>query len=110
MMYVRFPLSFRIVEDLLHERSIDISHETFRFWWNRFNPIFAAGIRKKRDKKAASRFFRKSMEPYGRPASIVTDMLRSYDSALKEIGTAITRKPAAKSGTLTPPTTAKTLT
>jgi putative transposase len=28
MMYVRFPLSLRNVEDLLHERGIDISHET----------------------------------------------------------------------------------
>ena len=34
MMYVRFALSLRNVEDLLHERGIDISHETVRFWWN----------------------------------------------------------------------------
>jgi hypothetical protein len=38
MMYVRFPLSLRNVEDLLAERGIDISHETVRFWWNRFGP------------------------------------------------------------------------
>jgi len=48
MMYVRFPLSLRQVEDLLHERSIDICHETVRFWWNRFGPLFAAEIRKRR--------------------------------------------------------------
>ncbi len=36
MMYVRYPLSLRNVEDLLAERGIDISHETIRFWWNRF--------------------------------------------------------------------------
>ena len=42
MMYVRYPLSLRNVEDLLHERGIDISHETIRFWWNRFGPLFAA--------------------------------------------------------------------
>ncbi len=48
MMYVRFPLSLRQVEDLLHERSIDISYETVRAWWNRFGPMFAAEIRKKR--------------------------------------------------------------
>ena len=47
MMYIRFPLSLRNVEDLLHERGIDISHETVRFWWNRFGPMFAAEIRKK---------------------------------------------------------------
>ena len=45
---MRFPLSLRNVEDLLHERGIDISHETVRFWWNRFGPLFAAEIRKKR--------------------------------------------------------------
>ena len=35
-MYVWFPLSLRNVEDLLHERGIEISHETVRFWWHRF--------------------------------------------------------------------------
>ena len=48
MMYVKFPLSLRNVEDLLHERGIDISYETVRYWWNRFGPMFAAEIRKKR--------------------------------------------------------------
>lgn len=43
MLYVRFPLSLRNVEDLLHERGIDVSHETIRFWWNRFGPMFASG-------------------------------------------------------------------
>ena len=47
-MYVRYPLSLRNVEDLLHERGIDISHETVRFWWNRFGPVFAAEIRRRR--------------------------------------------------------------
>ena len=48
MMYVRFPLSLRNVEDLLFERGIDICHETVRFWWNRFGPMFAADIRRQR--------------------------------------------------------------
>jgi putative transposase len=48
MMYVRYPLSLRNVEDLLAERGIDISHETVRFWWNRFVPMFAAEIRNRR--------------------------------------------------------------
>jgi transposase-like protein len=45
MMYVRYPLSLRNVEDLLAERGIDISHETVRFW---------ADIRR-RDPKEADR-------------------------------------------------------
>ena len=48
LMYVRFPLSLRNVEDLLFERGIDLCHETVRLWWNRFGPMFAAEIRKKR--------------------------------------------------------------
>ncbi len=132
-MYVRFPLSLRQVEDLLHERGIDICHETVRAWWNRFGPIFAAEIRKKRsasirahiqwrwhldevfvringatyylwravdhegevleafvtrtrDRKAALGFLRRAMKRYGRPEVIVTDRLRSYRAAMREIG------------------------
>jgi putative transposase len=48
MMYVRYPLSLRNVEDLLFERGIDICHETVRLWWNRFGPMFAGEIRKRR--------------------------------------------------------------
>ena len=32
----------------MFERGIDICHETVRFWWNRFGPMFAAEIRKRR--------------------------------------------------------------
>ena len=135
MMYVRFPLSLRNVEDLLHERGIDISHETVRYWWNRFGPMFAAEIRrnrvsrmraysnwqwhldevfvkvngethylwravdhegevlesyvtKRRDKKSALKFIKKSMKRFGPPHIIVTDKLRSYGAAMKVIGNA----------------------
>jgi len=135
MMYVRFPLSLRQVEDLLHERGIDVSYETVRYWWNRFGPMFAAEIKKnrsaqtrsrtqwrwhldevfvringethylwravdhegqvlesfvtkRRDRKAALTFLRKAMKLYGRPEIIVTDKLRSYRAAMKQIGIA----------------------
>jgi putative transposase len=48
MIYVRYPLSLRNVEDPLHERGIEITHETVRFWWNRFGTIFASEIRRNR--------------------------------------------------------------
>jgi putative transposase len=48
MLYVRFPLSLRDVEDLVHERGVEISDETVRFWWRRFGPLFASEIRKRR--------------------------------------------------------------
>ena len=132
MMYVRFPLSLRNVEDLLHERGIEISYETVRFWWNRFGPLFAAEIRKRRvsgmrssrwgwhldevfvkingqlyylwravdhegevlesfvtkrrDKKAALKFLKKSLKRHGRAEEIVTDRRRSYGAALKDLG------------------------
>ena len=48
MLYVRFPLSLRNVEDLLFERGYDLCHETVRLWWNRFGPLFAREIRRRR--------------------------------------------------------------
>jgi putative transposase len=133
MMYVRFPLSLRNVEDLLFERGIDICHETVRLWWNRFGPLFAADIRrqcvlrmrgfhhwrwhldevfvringerhylwravdhegeilesfvtKTRDKSAALKFLEKALKRHGRPGAIVTDGLRSYPAAMRELG------------------------
>ena len=47
-MYVRFPLSLRNVEDLLFERGIYVCHQTVRFWWNRFGPMFAGEVRRQR--------------------------------------------------------------
>nr|WP_246848391.1 hypothetical protein [Sphingomonas beigongshangi] len=61
LMYVRFPLSLRNVEDLLFERGIDICHETVRLWWNRFSPLFAGDVR-----RAPSRGF--SLEDRGKSA------------------------------------------
>ena len=48
MMYVRYPLSLRSVEDLLHERGIDTCHESVRTWVDRFGTFFAWMIRKRR--------------------------------------------------------------
>jgi putative transposase len=42
MLYIRFPLSLRNVEDLVHERSTEISHETVLYWWHRFEVFFPA--------------------------------------------------------------------
>jgi putative transposase len=132
---VTYPLSLSNVEDLLAERGIDISHETVRFWWNRFGVMFAAEIRRRRvahmrshpqwrwhldevfvkingklcylwravdhegevleavvtarrDKAAALKLLKRIMKKYGRPQKIVTDRLRAYSAAMKEIGAA----------------------
>ncbi len=133
MMDIRYPLSLRQVEDLLFERGIDICHETVRFWWNRFGPMFAAEIRKRRihnhrcysqwrllpdevivridgetpylwravdhqgevlevfamkrrDRKAALEFLKRTMKRYGQAKAIVTDRLRSCGAAMKAMG------------------------
>ena len=44
----RDPFSLRQGEGRLCERGIDIGHETVRDWWNRFGPVLAAEIRKRR--------------------------------------------------------------
>lgn len=137
MMYVRFPLSLRQMKDLLAERGIDICHETVRLWWNRFGPMFAGEIRRKRvqatrhsthwrwhldevfvringeghdlwravdhegeilesfvtktrAKASELKFIRKAMRRHGSPKAIVTDGLKSYRAALKDLKT--TRK------------------
>ena len=82
MMYVKYPLSLRNVEDLLSERGIDISHETVRFWWNRFGPMFAAEIRKRR--VAHMRGYPVRAE--GRPLFEATDSLGSWYSRTRRRG------------------------
>ena len=132
MAYIRYPLSLRQVEDVLFERGIDICDETVRLWWNRFGPVFAAEIRKRRiyhrsysqwrwhldevfiringethylwraldhegevlevfatrrrDRRAALEFLKRTMKRYCRPKAIVTDRLRSYGAAMIVIG------------------------
>lgn len=48
--------------------------------------VLEAVVTKKRDKKAALKVLKRLMKQYGRPSSIVTDKLRSYNAALREIG------------------------
>jgi putative transposase len=56
MLYVRFPPSLRNVEDRLHERGIELSHRTVRFWWLRFGPRF--GAQGKRSRVSGLQFHR----------------------------------------------------
>ena len=134
MLYVRYPLSLRQVEDILFERGIEICYETVRYGWNRFGPLFAAEIRtrrvhhgsysnwrwhldevfvringkthylwravdhegevlevfvtKRRDRKAALEFLKRTMKRYGRSKVIVTDCLGFYGTAMNITGNA----------------------
>ena len=117
------------MEDILHERGIDICHETVRYWWNNLGPILSKAVKKnkikytsnwrwhidevfvkingkqhylwravdqegnvldcfvtkRRDKKAAKKVLVKLVKKHGKPREIVTDKLRSYKAALKEL-------------------------
>jgi len=48
LMHVRFPISLRNVQDLLHERGIDVCQESVPLWVDRFGTYFAHKIRKRR--------------------------------------------------------------
>jgi putative transposase len=49
-LYLRFTLSYRVVEELLAERGIEISYETVRRWVLKFGPLFARNLRLLRPK------------------------------------------------------------
>ncbi len=128
-LYFRFPLSLRMVEDMLAARGIIVSHQTIRLWAEKFGRTFANQIRQRsrgrlgdkwhldeavisiggkrhwlwravdqdgfvlevlvqsrRNAKAAGRLMRKLLKSQGRaPRVMVTDKLRSYDVAKREI-------------------------
>ena len=48
--------------------------------------VLESYVTKTRDKSAALKFLRKAMKRYGAPETVVTDRLRSYGAAMKEIG------------------------
>jgi putative transposase len=127
-LYFRFPLSLRMVEEMLAARGISVTYETIRQWGLKFGREFANRIRRRaprrgdkwhldevvitiagkkhwlwravdqqgfvldvlvqsrRHKKAAKRLFRKLLKKQGcAPRVLITDKLRSYAAAKREI-------------------------
>ena len=105
-LYHRFTLSFRDVEDLLAERGITVSYEAIRLWCDKFGPGYARTLRRRqgclgdtidilvqrrRDRRAAKRFFRKLLKGQGwAPRRLVTDKLRSYGAAHRDVFPSVT--------------------
>jgi len=128
-LYFRFPLSLRMVEDMLAARGIEVSHETIRSWAEKFGREYSRRVRRRspargdkwhldevvitirgrrhwlwravdqngfvldvlvqnrRDRTAARRFMRKLLKKSTRaPRVLITDKLRSYGAARKDIG------------------------
>ncbi|RDL47494.1 hypothetical protein BLJAPNOD_05590 [Ensifer sp. M14] len=131
-LYFRFPLSLRLVEELLLERGIVVSYETIRRWGRKFGPASAKQIRRsrpshrdvwhldevvvsiagrkhwlwravdqdgyvldeivqsRRDTKAAQRLLIRLMKKAGMPPKrIITDKLRSYGAAKRDVMPAV---------------------
>ena len=127
-LYFRFPLSLRLVEEMLLERGIVVSYETIRRWAWKFGPAYARQLRRKkpshrdiwhldevvisiggrkhwlwravdqdgyvldeivqsrRDTKAAKRLLIRLLKKQGlAPKRIITDKLRSYGAAKREV-------------------------
>ncbi|MEU7473027.1 IS6 family transposase [Streptomyces sp. NPDC044984] len=127
-LHVRFPLSYRAVEELMLERGVIVSYETVRRWCRKFGQAYANGlgrrrprpggtwhldevfikvngeqkylwravgrdgdvldilVHNRRDKAAAGRFLRGPMtKTRAVPRVIVTDKLRSYSAAHREV-------------------------
>ncbi len=127
-LYFRFPLSLRLIEEMLLERGIVVSYETIRCWARKFGPDYARRLRRKapsasdtwyldevvvtiggrehwlwravdqdgcvldeivqarRNTKAAKRLLIRLMKKQEcLPKRIVTDKLRSYGAARRQI-------------------------
>lgn len=107
-LYVRFNLSLREVEEMLLERGVDVSYETIRRWTAKFGPQIARNLRRRQVRpgnvwhldevvvkiagksfwlwRAAKRLLVRLMKRTGLvPKRIVTDKLRSYGAAKREV-------------------------
>jgi putative transposase len=72
----------------LDEVFVRINGETYYLWRavDHEGEVLEAFVSKNRDRKAALKFLRNAMKHYGRPEVVVTDRLRSYRAAMKEVG------------------------
>ena len=72
----------------LDEMYVKINGELHDLWRaiDHEGEVLESFVTKTRDRRAALQFKKKSMRRHGRPDSIVTDKLRSYGAALKDLG------------------------
>jgi putative transposase len=72
----------------LDEVFVKINGETHYLWRtvDHEGEVLESYVTKTRDKASALKFLKKAMKRYGRPQEVVTDKLRSYRTAMNEIG------------------------
>ena len=71
----------------LDEVFVKINGETHYLWRavDHEGEVLESYVTKRRDRKAALKFLRKTMKRHGNPHSVVTDKLRSYGAAMKVV-------------------------
>jgi putative transposase len=71
----------------LDELVIKINGETFYLWRavDQYGDVLDVMVQKRRNRKAAKRFLNKLVKQYGQPRVMITDKLRSYGAAKKEV-------------------------
>ena len=95
-LYYRFNLSERDIEDLLAGRVITVTRESIRLWSVKFGAIYIRRLKRNHrgyvetfyidDGSAAKQFFKRLLRSHGsEPGKIVTDKLRSYGVARREL-------------------------
>ena len=72
----------------LDEMFVKINGERHYLWRavDHEGEVLESFVSKRRDKTAALKFLKKAMRKHGQPEVFVTDLLRSYGAALKELG------------------------
>ena len=71
-------------------------NDEMRYLWRAVDhegEVLESFVTTTRDKAVALKFIKKALKRHGRPRTIVTDGLRSYGTALKEIGGAYLQVP-----------------
>src|ERR1700756_4503335 len=87
-LYFLFPLSLRMVEEMLAARGISIAGKKHWLWRAVDQDGFVLDVlaQSRRDKRAAKRLLRKLLKKQMRPPRVmITDKLASYGAAKREI-------------------------
>jgi len=88
--YGAYPISYRQLEEMMHERGVEVDHSSLNRWVRKYIPVLDQVFRlhravdkaghtvdflltAKRDRKAAARFLREAIDQCGTPEKITID-------------------------------------
>ena len=70
-LYFRYPLSLRMVEELLAARGIEVSYETVRQWGLKFGEVFARRILQRAPQRGDNMASRRSRDHHRRAQTLI---------------------------------------